>query len=210
MCPPFNLVFEETPHKFLYQERKTSLGEGCLSKWTDQMEWGRDRRTQTESSLAWTVKYMLFRLFYFANFLLHSGRVAAPSAVSLSFMNRHSAWHFSDFPSQLLPVFPPRELHPFACSPSSIHRSLHFCAPVSMYSVAYRHAWFSHAASALASLLRHRHVRARYVTRVVETSVYGPSSSPRMLLHRGVKSMSACMLDCCCFLWLAIVQASHI
>lgn len=117
MCPPFNLVFEETPHKFLYQERKTSLGEGCLSKRTDQTEWGRDRRTQTESSLAWTVKYMLFQLFYFAKFLLRSGHAAAPSAVSLSCMNRHSAWHFSGFPSQLLPFFPPRELHPFCLLP---------------------------------------------------------------------------------------------
>lgn len=31
ICPPFNLVFEETPHEFLYKERKTSLGEGCYS-----------------------------------------------------------------------------------------------------------------------------------------------------------------------------------
>lgn len=40
MCPTFNLVFKETSREFLYQERKTSLGEGCLSERTDQTEWG--------------------------------------------------------------------------------------------------------------------------------------------------------------------------
>lgn len=38
----FNLVFEETPRKFLYQERKTGRGEGQHSKGTDQTERGRD------------------------------------------------------------------------------------------------------------------------------------------------------------------------
>lgn len=58
MCPQFNLVFEETPRKFLHRQRKTSLGEKeCLSKPIDQAERGKKhlRRLAPDLSVSPTV-----------------------------------------------------------------------------------------------------------------------------------------------------------
>ena len=87
MFPQCKIVFEEVPHKFLYQEKKTSLGEGCLSKQTDQNELVRDSRTETQSSLHW---FMCYAVCYFANCFicratcLHRLQFLCPSYTVLS------------------------------------------------------------------------------------------------------------------------------
>lgn len=98
ICPPFNLVFEETPHEFLYEERKTSLGEGCLSERTDLSEWVRERRPITNES-------MWFWLWYFANCLPSSWSCACTiCSSSVLYVSRlFSGSPFQCPPPSLLP-----------------------------------------------------------------------------------------------------------
>lgn len=138
-----------------------------MSKRTDQTERVRDRRTETESSLPWTVESMLFGYVILLIVSLVVATWLQPPLFLCPFMYRPSRQRFS----LALPFssFPPLELHPFAWPPSSIHRSLHLCICID---VAY-HALFSRAASALASI-PHSHLHRRHVrdmTRVVEAPV---------------------------------------
>lgn len=151
MCPRFNLIYEETPHELLYQERKTSLGEGCLSEQTDQNEWARSRRTETHSSLARTVKMVLFS-GCFSSYFPPNDHVPAPCLCLLYIVQSlvppaktiHWRSHSLSFPWSLPLSFT-------LLSGPLLLSTAHFCcASVLLYSAAYR--TFSHAASIPPSL----------------------------------------------------------
>lgn len=157
MCPRFNLVFEETPREFLYQERKTSLGEGCLSKRTDQTDWVRERRTETESSSPWTVESMLFGCVI----LLIVSLVVATCLCCFSVL------YVSSLASRLFSLSAPSlplELQPSAWPPSSILRSLHLCICIDAFGrVSVLICCIGPIASVPPSHLHWRHVGAQYV-----------------------------------------------
>lgn len=127
MCPRFNLVLEETPREFLYQERKTSLGEGCLSKQTDQTELVRDREGGQKRRALYPRLLNPCRLCYFANLFPRSRHVPAPSTVSRT---KTLLWLCLSAPSLPLSF----TLLPGPLPPST---TLFTCASVLMHSVAY-------------------------------------------------------------------------
>lgn len=149
MCPLFNLVFEETPHEFLFQERKNKLaGRGVCQRELIRLrmsEGSEDRNRELFTLDCWI---HAVRLCYLAYCFPRSGHVPTPSTVPLCFMYRplrqsfSLALPFNSFPPLFFTLLP---------SPLPPSTSRFTCASESMHSVSF-HTLFSCAASALAPI----------------------------------------------------------